>query len=122
MGSAKDAVKGTESVQYPTKPLARSVSRAMGDEMTTAKQLAEMVGIDEGNMKMFLDLYAIEVKAGSTLEDAIQNVHTMFTRMASEAERPASQQADWFKAWKQTMSVEVWHTVRRRDELRRILA
>lgn len=90
--------------------------------MTKVQQLAEMVGIDESNMQMFLDLYAIEVKAGSTLEDAIQNIHTMFTRMASEAEKPESQQADWFKAWKQTMAVQVWHTVRRRDELRRILA
>ena len=83
--------------------------------MTTAKQLAEMVGIDESNMQMFLDLYVIEVKAGSTLQDAIQNIHTIFTRMASEAEKLESQQADWFKAWKQDMAFAVWHTVRRRD-------
>ena len=86
------------------------------------EHMAESIGISAGNMKMFLDLYAIEVKAGSTLEDAIRNVHTMFARMANEAEKPESQQADWFKAWKDTMAVEVWHTVRRRNELRRILA
>ena len=37
MGSAKDAVKGTESVQYPTKPLARSVIRVEATSLMERK-------------------------------------------------------------------------------------
>ncbi len=91
-------------------------------KMTAVESMPKQIGIDPSNMQMFLDVYAIEVKAGATLPEAIERVHLLFTRMANEADKPQSQQADWFIAWKQAMAVEVWHTVRKQNELKRIMA
>jgi hypothetical protein len=90
--------------------------------MTTVKEMADTVGISESNMKMFLDLYAIEVKVGSTLEEAIEKVHLLFFNLATQAELPESRQAEWFIALKRSIASDVWHTVRNREEQRKIFA
>jgi hypothetical protein len=88
--------------------------------MTTVAEMAAMVGIDERNMKLFLDLYAIEMRAGSTLEAAIANVHKLFSNLAAEIEKPEAQQADWFKALKASMAADVYYTIRNQDAQRKI--
>ena len=86
------------------------------------QKMAQMVGIDEQNMKLFLDLLAIEVKAGSTIEKAMENIHRLLTNLAAEAQKPEQEQADWFICLKKSLAADVYYAIRRQEAQRKIFA
>lgn len=90
--------------------------------MATVKQMAEMVGVKENQMQMFLDLMAVHMKAGASFEQAMDRTRLTLEKMAEQAALPESQQAEWFVAWRSALAVDVWHSIRRNHEMQMIFA
>lgn len=84
------------------------------------KAMSEMIGIEEDHLRMFLDLMAVHMGKGATFEQAMEKTRSMLERMSEQAALHPSQQDEWFVAWRTALAVEVWHSVRRSDELHRI--
>lgn len=83
------------------------------------EEMARMIGIDAQNLQFFLKLYAIEMEAGATLEQAIRNVGDFLQQWADEAAKPRHEQSEKYIRWKEALASEVWHSIRAKDHAER---